>query len=421
VTVTSIAAAREKAGKGEPPGAPDWHALLEAAGKGFLGDERNVLIALRNAPELIGLVRFNEFALQIEFMRFPPWRCAEVGARWLDTDDVQLAAWLQLEGIRVRGATMVGECVNVVAQEAMFHPVRYYLENLEWDHQSRLSIWLAAYLGASANGNYLSAVGTKFLISAVARILRPGCQVDHMLVLEGTQGAGKTSAARILSVHPEWFAGSLPDVHSKDAALQLCGRWLIEIAELKAIRSSQLEATKTFLTQCVDTFRAPYARRAAQFPRQCVFIGTTNEHEYLRDRTGNRRYWPVKCGIIDREGLLRDRAQLWAEAVHLYRASHAWHLNETESAAADFEQRERVPISELEHDVTAYLDQLSTDETTVRDVLVYGLRLDPDKPVYMDAARRMGYAVAEAMEQAGWVKVGRIGRQKRTLYRRRKP
>jgi putative DNA primase/helicase len=198
---------------------------------------------------------------------------------------------LQAKGLRVRGSTAVADCIAVAARDAPFHPVREFLDGLEWDKQPRLRIWLCDYLNATSGAQYLAAVGTRFMVSAVARIMQPGCQADHSLVLEGAQGIGKTSAARALAVRPEWFAGSLPDIHSKDAALQLCGRWIIEIAELKAIRSSQLEATKTFLTQCVDTIRPPYGRRTAQFPRQCVFLGTTNETEYLRDRSGNRRYW----------------------------------------------------------------------------------------------------------------------------------
>jgi predicted P-loop ATPase len=249
--------------------------------------------------------------------------------------------------------------------------------------------------------------------------MQPGCQADHVLVLEGAQGIGKTSAARVLAVRPEWFAGNLPDTHTKDAALQLCGRWIIEISELKAIRNSLVEATKNFITETRDTFRPPYGRRTGQFPRQCVFIATTNEREYLRDLSGNRRYWPVRCARIDVAALERDRAQLYAEALHLYRAGSAWHLSDDEIRLALAEQQERVHVTELEQDVQAYLKTVPGDEVTVREVLTCGLRLDPDKPTYAETARKLGPAVAEALERSGWEKDARRGKERRTTYRRR--
>jgi putative DNA primase/helicase len=404
-----------------PPGngLPDWRTALAAGAGGFLGDERNVLIALRSAPELVGLCRFNAFALQVEYARSPPWREVETGTRWADSDYTRLMAWLQERDLRIRNAAAVANCVGVVADENPAHPLREYLGRLTWDKEPRLRIWLAEYLDARSDPVYLGAVGRKFLISAVARAYRPGCQADHTLVLEGPQNIGKTSAARLLAVRPGWFAGHLPDIQSKDAALQLCGRWIVEIAELKAIRTSQIEATKSFLTQCVDTFRPPYARHTGQFPRQCVFIGTTNETEYLRDRTGNRRYWPVRCGRIDLEALLRDRDQLWAEAVYEFRQGRAWHLSTEENVLAEESQRDRMHVTELEQDIAAYLGTVTGNEVTTREVLTHGLHLDPDAASYADQARKLGAAVAEAIEQCGWQRDGRHGRGRRTTYRRR--
>jgi putative DNA primase/helicase len=398
----------------------DWRSALAASGKdGFFGDERNVLIALRSAPELANLVRMNAFALNVEFQRPPPWRSLDAGVTWSELDDTEGASWLQAAGLRVRGTATVAGCVAVVAAERTFHPVRDYLESLEWDGEKRLQIWLAEYLNATAAPAYLGAVGTKFLVSAVARILQPGCQADHVLVLEGKQGIGKTSAARALAKRPEWFAGNLPDIHCKDAPLQLSGHWIIEIAELKAIRNSQIEAVKSFVTETRDTFRPPYGRRTKQFPRQCVFIATTNEAEYLRDRSGNRRYWPVRCGRIDVAALIRDVDQLYAEAVMLFRAGTAWHLTDQEAQLAGEQQKDRLHVTELEQDVEAYLETVAGDVITVRDVLMYGLRLDPEQPTYSEAARKLGPAVSEALERAGWQKDARRGKERRTTYRRR--
>jgi len=397
-------------------GGPDWRSELAPSGNAYLGDERNVLIALRSAPELKGLTRFNEFALAVEFARSSPWRTVEAPTVWSEADDTQCAAWLQMQGLKVRGTAAIADCIAVAARDHAYHPVRRYLEALKWDGEPRLQIWLLDYLNATGDTVYLAAVGRKFLISAVARVMQPGCQADHVLALEAPQGAGKTSAVRALAVKPEWAAGDLPEIHGKDARLQLVGRWIIEIAELKAIRSSEIEAQKSFITQTHDTFRPPYGRRTAQFPRQSVFIATTNESEYLRDRTGNRRWWPVKCGRIDVAALERFRDQLWAEAVALFKAGEAWHPTPEESALATEQQQERVHVTELEQDVQDYMHKVIGNEVTVRDVLIDGLHLDPDKPTYPDTARKLGPAVAEALEHCGWRKDARRGKARRTTY-----
>lgn len=399
----------------------DWREALCRRGEGFAGDERNVLIAMRTAPQLAGLVRYNAFALTVEFTRSPPWRTVAEGSPWIETDDTALQAWLQAQGLNVRGRSTVADSVILAAQDASFHPVSAYLNGLTWDGVPRLKIWLDEYLNADGPPAYHAAIGRRFLVSAVARIMAPGCQADHVLTLEGAQGIGKTSVCRILSRESAWFADNLPDVHTKDAPLQLLGRWIIEVAELRAVRSSQLEAVKSFITTTVDTFRPPYGRRTAQFPRQCVFIATTNETEYLRDRTGNRRYWPVRCRRIQLDELAADVDQLWAEAVHEYRTGTAWHLTGDEVALASAEQRERVHVTELEADVAEYLARRVDEgrtEVCVRDVLTIGLGLDSQAPGYPDIARRLGASVAEAMERSGWHKVRRVGRgdSRRTIY-----
>ncbi|MCL4780335.1 MAG: P-loop ATPase, partial [Gammaproteobacteria bacterium] len=246
-----VAAARRRAE------AEAWKIGLRPGAKGFIGDEFNAIHALRNAPELAGLIRYNEFALAVEFTRSPPWRDCPAGTTWTETDDTALQVWMQGEHINVRGRATVADSVALVATDASYHPVRDYLDGLQWDGEQRLATWLQEYLNAAGSDLYLAAIGPAFLRSAVARIQKPGCQVDHVLVLEASQGYGKTSAVRALGVKPDWYAGSLPDVHNKDAALQLVARWIVEVAELKAIRNSQVEAVKAFITETADTFRPP--------------------------------------------------------------------------------------------------------------------------------------------------------------------
>lgn len=404
------------------PAPAEWMAGLRRSGKGFVGDEYNCVFALRHAPELIGLLRFNEFAHVTEFSRSPPWRVVTPGSPWSEADDTACQVWLQERDIAVRGRATVADSVALVSQATPHHPVRDYLANLKWDGEPRLRVWLSEYLNAEGDPLYLAAIGRAFLISAVARIQKPGCQADHMLVLEAAQGAGKTSAVRALSIEPAWYAGSLPDVHNKDAALQLCGRWIVEVSELRGMRTAHQEAVKSFLTETADTFRPPYGRRTAQFPRQCVFIGTTNEREYLRDRTGNRRYWPVRCGHVRLRQLTADRDQLWAEAMHEHQAGEAWHLEGELVTLAAAEQKARVEVTELEADVAQYLDrqrQAGVRIIDVQEVLTSGLGLRRDAPNYVETARRLGTSVAEAIESCGWIRSRRTrdgAGGRRTVY-----
>lgn len=181
----------------------DWRAALARRNDRIIGDERNITLALRLAPELSGLVAFNEFALRTEFTRPPPWRSAATGEAWTDDDDTALQVWLQERDIDVRQRHVVADAVHLVSKDKVVHPPRAYLEALVWDGVGRLDCWLQKYLGSQGPLEYLRAVGARFLISAAARVMRPGSQVDHVLVLESKQGFGKSSASRILAVKPD--------------------------------------------------------------------------------------------------------------------------------------------------------------------------------------------------------------------------
>jgi predicted P-loop ATPase len=399
----------------------DWVGLLRRRNGRIIGDEANVLQALRSAPDLFGLVRFNEFAQQVEFARCPPWHTT-MPVAWTDDDDVNLQAWLQVRGVDVRQRGVVADCVATVAKDRTVHPVREYLLGLQWDGRARLTHWLIDYLDAHGPAAYLETVGRRFLVQAVARILAPGCQADYTLVLEGVQGGGKSRTARALAVRPDWFTDSMPNLHDKDAAIQLCGRWIVELAELAAIRrTADVEGVKAFLTRPVDVYRPPYARRAVPVPRSVVFIATTNQTQYLRDATGNRRFWPVRCGRIDLEALERDRDQLWAEAVSVYRSGEAWHLNAEETTHAAAEQDERRLVTELEGQVIEYLARLTSQqihEVDMRTVLREACGLDASAADYVERAGRLGPLVAEAMNLVGWQKARATGRaaRRRNLY-----
>jgi len=195
------------------------------------------------------------------------------------------------------------------------------LQGLRWDGVERVDRWLWAYLGAE-DTEYSRAVGSRWLVSAVARVLRPGAKADCCLILEGAQGIRKSTALRKLA--GEYFTDELADLGSKDAAMQTRGAWIIELSELARLSHSEVARIKAFMSRTTDRFRPPYGMRLVESPRQCVFAGTVNHSTYLRDETGGRRFWPVACGRIDVDGLTRDRDQLWAEAKARFDAGVVW-------------------------------------------------------------------------------------------------
>ena len=234
---------------------------------------------------------------------------------------------------------------DVIADTARvnsFHPVRDYLDGPTWDRQPRLSTWLTTYAGAKDSA-FVQAVSRIILIAAVRRVRQPGCKFDQMLILEGDQGAGKSTLVRALAVRDEWFADEAPlGGDGKLAIEMLSGKWLIEPAELKSLKNSEVEHVKAFLSRQADRGREAYGRIVTEVPRQCIFIGTTNSDRYLMDPTGNRRFWSVKVGHIDVDGLKRDLDQLWAEAAYSEAKDESIQLPEELWGVAAVEQAQRV-------------------------------------------------------------------------------
>jgi putative DNA primase/helicase len=235
----------------------------------------------------------------------------------------------------------VMEMVRYVAEGQPYHPVRDWLGALTWDGIERLDYMLETYAGAE--GTPLNReLGRRFMVSAVARVFQPGCKVDTILILAGPQGAGKSTFFRTLAGAP-WFSDTPIDLRSKDAYLALRGVWLYEMAELASMRPREAETVKAFLSAQIDRFRKPYGHAMTTHRRQCVFVGTTNEHGFLKDPTGARRFWPVSSsGRMEVLALQRDREQLWAEAAAAYRNRERWWLElnsdlELQEVHRDFE------------------------------------------------------------------------------------
>jgi len=303
-------------------------------------NEANVIMALNSDPAFSGIIAFDEFRQEVAVLGALPWDDTEATypRPWDDADDIRSAEWLQHREVNV-APLVVGRSVGAVARDIRIHPVRAYLEALNWDGTPRLEHWTSQYLGAAPT-ELTHAMGGLWMISAVARIFRPGVKADHMLILEGEQGARKSTALKILAGE-EWFTDELPDLGSKDAAIHMQGVWIVEIAELDAIGRAEVSRIKAFLTRTTDRFRPPYGRHTVEIKRQCVFAGTVNPDTYLRDETGNRRFWPIRCGDIDVKGLARDRDQLWAEAVVRFKAGAIWWLEDKNLLKAARDEQEK--------------------------------------------------------------------------------
>lgn len=278
----------------------------------------NCLRLVRHINGQLGL-KFNEFDRGY-YMTAPelPWP-VDIGRRVTD-DAVRLIRRLLVEWTHVSWAKGdVMEAIFSVIRENTFHPVREYLDGLVWDGMPRLDNLLITYAGARESG-YSRAVGAKALIAAVRRVRKPGCKYDTVVVLESAQqGTGKSSFVRLLAPTEEWFAESaaLSNVDSKDAPLSLEGKWIIEMGEMSALSKAGVESMKAFVSRATDRVRRPYGALVEDLQRQCIFMGTTNCDDYLKDDTGNRRYWPVEVNVtgpIDLDRLVADRDQLWAEA-----------------------------------------------------------------------------------------------------------
>lgn len=348
-------------------------------------------------------LRFNEMSDYTEILNGERWRALD------DSDILEIYEAAHEEGNQW-SRDMIQDAVVRTAQLELnrVHLLRDYLDGLEWDGRPRIDEWLADYLGAESCP-HSSAVGAKWLISAVARVFQPGCKADHMLVLEGKQGIGKSTALNILA--GEWFADDLPDIRSKDAKQYLAGHWIIEIAELAALLKIDVEFIRGFISTKIDIYRASYGRNTKRHPRQCIFAGTTNSDEYLTDTAGNRRFWPVATGEIDLMQLRLDRNDLWAEAVYRYKQGEQWWLEPDLEAVAADEAGKRQQVDVWQDKIEDFLTGKTA--VTVPQILEQCLCIFSSKQTH-DHRTRIGKCLA----MAGWVKhrARRKGSEKRGHY-----
>jgi predicted P-loop ATPase len=313
-----------------------------------------------------------------------------------DEDVVAVQRIMQRSGFAGISKEVIRDAIHEVAKMNAFHPVKDYLNDLVWDGVRRIHNWLHRYFGAgTSNGGwkpgdagsaladpYHAAVGRIWLVSQVARIMEPGCKADMVVIIQGLQGSLKSSAIRIMG--DEWFSDSMPDIRTKDALLHLRGKWIIELAELSALRKSDLEFIKAFVSRREDIYRDPYAHKERTFPRQCIFIGTTNDRHPLKDPTGNRRFAPFWATEIDLAGLRADRDQLMAEAYQLYKSATPWWPVGEEEELFKAEQEDRF-------NEDAWTDPIVEFVGEVRQGMSEGNTYWETGFTVMEVARRLGF------------------------------
>lgn len=349
-------------------------------------------------------VAFDAFACSIVHQTASPWG---TDGHWSDKDDLEVANYLQHAGITVKTDT-AHEAVLCLAHRNSFHPVRDWLTSLKWDGNPRVEYLASVYFGCN-EGTYESGVSTAWMVSAVSRIMRPGCQAKYMIVLEGPQEQGKSKGLRALANgHLEgeggiqWFRDTLPDIDHKDIGLYMQGVWIIEIAELSAIRGKQWERTKSFISTQRDTFRVPYGRNMQDYSRQCIFAASTNEDQWGGDPTGLVRFWPLRVGKINIPLILRDREQLWAEALVKFDEGYQGRLVGDAEQIARLEQSARQP-EDLWHDrvIQAVAELTQFDDWVSVPLIIEKMKV-PDSQ-----QERVKWQVGSILRSEGWQRVQR--------------
>ncbi|WP_243450432.1 virulence-associated E family protein [Desulfosporosinus sp. Sb-LF] len=344
----------------------DWARGLEYQKDGALkATIDNIRLIMEHDPKLSKAVGYNQFASRNELLRDLPWRSMAGNSYWTDSDDSALRHYLEkFYGISHTSKTM--DALSVIVEHNKFNPVKDYLLSLEWDGVPRLDTLFIDYFGSEDN-EYTRAVTRKMMCAAVARIFTPGCKFDYMLVMIGKQGLGKSYFMKKLG--GKWYSDSLMSVTGKEAYEQLQGVWIIEMGELSAAKKADVDALKHFITKQEDIFRAAYGRRTAAYPRQCIFLGTTNDYECLRDTTGGRRFWPINVGNGEHSMWQElNVGQVWAEAVQGFAVGETLYLSPELEEFAAMVQSEHTVESDKAGMVYEYLDTLLPEDWDSMDL-----------------------------------------------------
>ena len=385
--------------------APHWrnHCMVDGNNR-LITNLTNAIVILRESDDFFGFIAFDEM-LGLPIIKALPGIEDFGDLRPItDIDVTYVQVRLQRLGLTKIGRDTTYQAIEAVAAENSYHPVRDWLNSLKWDGERRLPHLLLDYFGVrKQNLDYIAEVGEMFMIGLVARVFKPGCKNDYMLMLEGPQGSKKSTACSILG--GEWYSDCLPDLVAagKDVSVHIRGKWLIELAEMNSLGKASVAAVKAFVTRQIERFRPPYGRAESIQPRQCCFIGTANSL-LLNDPTGGRRFWPVTTGDIDIAMLKRDRDQLFAEAVVAFRAGKAWWPMDP-----DFEQQMIKAEQDARYETDVWEEMLSRGFLDMHDRVTIG---DCAKQIgfeyIKDVGTREQRRISAILERLGWSR-GRRG------------
>jgi putative DNA primase/helicase len=373
---------------------------LQTNSKGnVISNLHNAIIVLRDACDLA----YDTFASQVVIKTRSPWGPERA---WSDDDDIEAVNYLQAHGVQIGSTQTANDAARKVAREHEFHPVKDWLTSLKWDGNHRLDSWMYRHLGVrNVDLGYLSRISSAWCISAVARVMKPGCQAKYMIVLEGEQDAGKSKALRALTNGHldgrdgvQWFRDQLPDIDHPEIGSYMQGVWVYEIGELAAIRGKRWERVKDFIASQNDVFRRKYGHNVQSYPRQSVFGGSTNEDRWGGDPTGLVRFWPVYVNQVSIDGILREREQLWAEAIARFNAGEEWWLDGDTTVLARVEQEKRQPDD-------AWTEKVHRACSLKTDVSV--LEVMEQLSIPLERQDQVAHRISRALAALGWKREGR--------------
>lgn len=339
-----------------------WITKLEVDKKGmYKASNKNIVTILENDINLKGKIAYNLFSNRTMVKGDLPWRSVSDKVRgdiWQDSDDANLRVYIDIT-YGIVAPYKINDGLAIIEKKNKYHPIIDYLNSNTWDKVSRVDTLMIDYLGAE-DCEYTRSITRKMLVAAVSRVFNPGIKFDYMLVLVGRQGIGKSYIINLLG--REWYSDSLNTVYGKEAYEQLQNAWILEMAELSATKKADAEAIKHFISKTEDSYRQAYGRRVDTFKRQCVFFGTTNENEFLKDRTGNRRYWPLMVGVNKPlRNLFKDLNkneinQIWAEALYLYKCGEKLILEGEVEREANLKQEQHLESNSKEGMIREFLN-----------------------------------------------------------------
>lgn len=352
----------------------------------------NASLIVANDLRWKDVLAYNAFTYQYVYLRSPPWEkdsfTGEERSEIKDSDGLRLSVWLHRKwgikiGLDVALSVLQGQC-----ERKAFNPLKEWLLSLEWDKKPRIPTWTIEYLSCE-DTPYHRAAGFRWIISAVARVMEPGCRADLVLIMEGEQGTKKSTGIANLA-SDKYFADNLGDLTNKDSSDALRGKWILEIGEMISTMRANNDVWKAYASRRIDHYRPAYARTAIDVPRSCVFCGTTNTELYISDETGARRNLAIKCGKVKADDIKKDRDQLWAEAVHYYKQGEIHWLTEKEEPLQIAEQEHRRELDAWHGLISDWLDNHSaTNLITIPMLMRDAVKLEPDK-WDLKGSRRIG-------------------------------